>query len=72
MIVQNSAGEEILALPELGQLVLIARIVDAGAPAVVEQARLTPGGWWKIYGTNCKRILAWRPMPAAPEAIEIR
>ncbi len=60
------------SLPELGQLVLIARIVEAGVPAVVEQARLTPGGWWKIYGTNCKKILAWRPMPAAPEGIEIR
>lgn len=64
------------SLPELGQLVLIARIVEAGAPPVVEQARLMPGGveghvWWKIYGTNCKRILAWRPMPAAPEGIEI-
>lgn len=56
------------ALPEFGQLVLIARMKDPNGPPIVEQARRDVNGWWHIYGTNVRRILAWRPMPAPPEA----
>ncbi len=54
-------------LPEIGKKVLIAREKDVGEPLIVEQAVLNPGNWWKIYGTNCKRIIAWMPMPDPPE-----
>ena len=60
------------SLPKFGQLVLIARMKDPNGPPIVEQARLSLRGWWSVYGTNVKRILAWRPMPAPPEGIEIR
>lgn len=57
------------ALPEFGALVLIARVKDSNGPPIVEQARRDVNGWWHVYGTNVRRIIAWRPMPAAPEGI---
>ena len=33
----------------------------------VEEGMLTMNGWWKVYGTNVRRIIAWTPMPEAPE-----
>ena len=54
-------------LPKIGERVLIAREYNPGEPPIVEQAILTPGGWWKVWGTNCKRIIAWRAMPDPPE-----
>lgn len=54
-------------LPEEFQRVIIARVYDPGQPLRVEQAIYQPGGWWKVYGTNCRKIEAWRPMPAPPE-----
>lgn len=55
------------ALPEYSRQVLVCRIKDPNEPPIVEQGLLTLGGWWKVYGTNVRKILAWRPMPAAPE-----
>lgn len=52
-------------LPKVGETVLICREKEAGKP-IVEQATLVHGGWWKIYGANCKRITAWAPMPEPP------
>lgn len=58
------------SMPQLGERVLICREKEPGE-LMVEQAWLTQGGWWKVYGTNCKRILAWRPMPKPPEENEV-
>lgn len=55
------------ALPNYGAPVLVARIKDPNLPPIVEQAMRCLNGWWKVYGTNCKRILAWMPMPQPPE-----
>ena len=54
-------------LPAYGRTVLVARVKDPNLPPIVEQATRCPGDWWKVYGANVKRILAWRPMPQAPE-----
>lgn len=59
-----NAPEE--ALPGEGERVLVCREKEPGEK-IVEQAWLTGKGWWKVYGTNCKRILAWRPMPEPAE-----
>lgn len=56
-------------LPRLGERVLICREKEKGE-LVVEQAWLTKGGWWNIFGTNCKQIIAWRYMPKPPEEVE--
>ena len=53
-------------LPELGQRVIICRQKEKGVP-YIEQATMEPGGWWKVYGTNVKKVDYWMPMPAAPE-----
>lgn len=58
------------SMPQLGERVLICREKEPGE-LIVEQAWLTEGGWWKVFGTNCKRILAWRPMPEPPEVNKI-
>lgn len=58
-------------LPKNYTPVLIAREKDPGEPLKVEQAMLTPGGWWKVYGTNVKRIAAWMPMPDPPDRNDI-
>ena len=55
--------------PREGERVLICREKEKGE-LVVEQAWLTKGGWWKIFGTNCKRIVAWMPMPKPPAPME--
>ncbi len=55
------------ALPNYGVRVLIARVKDPNEPPIVEQATRGLNGWWRVYGTNVKRILAWMPMPKAPE-----
>ncbi len=53
-------------LPRLGERVIVCREWNKDE-LLVEQAWLTQGGWWKVFGTNCKRIIAWRPMPKPPE-----
>ena len=55
-------------LPEIGQRVIICRQKEKGVP-YIEQAFLIPGGWWKVYGTNVKKVDYWMPMPAAPEEV---
>lgn len=55
-------------LPEKNVPVLIARVYEKGKPLKVEQAWLTSAGWWKVFGTNCKKgVLYWMPMPEPPE-----
>ena len=29
----------------------------------VEQGQLSVNGWWKVYGTNIKCVVAWMPLP---------
>jgi len=58
-------------LPKMGTPVIIARVKDPEQPLRVEQACLTPGEWWKIWGGNVRRIVAWMPMPEPPEEGEI-
>ena len=48
-------------------MMLIARVYEPGKPLKVEQATLLPDGWWKVFGTNCKKVEFWMPMPKAPE-----
>jgi len=54
-------------MPEHLKPVIVARIYEKGAPMKVEQGYLQPGGWWKVYGTNVKRVSYWMPMPEPPE-----
>ena len=55
-------------LPKPHTPVLVARVYEAGRPLKVEQGMLTEGGWWKVYGTNVRRVGYWMPMPEPPEA----
>lgn len=52
-------------MPEKLQPVIICREVDKGEYKV-EQGHFTGNGWWKVYGTNVKRIICWMPMPEPP------
>ena len=54
-------------LPEAGEIVIIARLYEKGRPMKVEQARMMRDGWWKVFGTNVKRVPYWMPMPEPPE-----
>ena len=54
-------------LPEIGKAVIIARVYEAGKPLKVEQAILQPRGWWKVFGTNLKKVPYWMPLPEPPE-----
>lgn len=47
--------------------VIVARIYEKGKPLKVEQGMLTVNGWWKVYGTNVKKVSYWMPMPQPPE-----
>lgn len=55
------------SLPKFGEHVLICR--KRAGELLVEQAWFDSvyGAGWKIYGSHCKRIIAWRPMPKPPE-----
>ena len=55
------------ALPKFGERVLVARVKNPSEPPIVEQATRGLNGWWKVYGTNVKRILAWMKLPQPPE-----
>ena len=57
-------------IPKPYERVIVAREYEPGQPLKVEQGMLTEGGWWKVYGTNVKRISYWMPMPEAPEMEE--
>lgn len=54
-------------LPRIGEVVIVARIKEIDKPMKVEQAILQSGGWWKVYGTNIKKVSYWMPLPAPPE-----
>lgn len=54
-------------LPEPGMRVIIARPYEPGQPLRVEQGCYSTNGWWKVYGTNVKRVKYWMPMPEPPE-----
>jgi len=54
-------------LPEPGMRVIIARPYEPGQPLRVEQGCYSTNGWWKVYGTNVKRVKYWMPMPKPPE-----
>ena len=54
-------------LPPIAKTVLIARVYEVGQPLRVEQAIRTPGGWWKVFGTNLKKVDFWAPLPEPPE-----
>lgn len=54
-------------LPEKYVPVILARPYEVGKPLKVEQGMLTNGGWWKVYGTNVKRVSYWMPLPEPPE-----
>ena len=54
-------------LPESHEPVIVARPYEPGEPLKVEQGMLTVNGWWKVYGTNVKKVSYWMPMPAPPE-----
>ena len=57
-------------LPDHGVPVIICRMYDPAEKIVkIEQATREFGGWWKVYGTRVKSILAWRPMPTPPECV---
>ena len=57
-------------LPEPGVRVLIARPYEQGQPLRVEQASYSVSGWWRVYGTNVKRVKYWMPMPEPPQEAE--
>lgn len=54
-------------LPEPRVHVLVARPYEAGQPLRVEQGSYSTNGWWRVYGTNVKRVKYWRPMPEPPK-----
>lgn len=54
-------------LPKPYESVIVARVYKVGEPMRVEAGKLTDGGWWKVFGTNVKRIAYWMPMPEPPE-----
>lgn len=47
--------------------VIVAREYEKGKPLRIEQGAADVNGWWKVPGTRVKKIVAWKPMPAAPE-----
>ncbi|MCD7802026.1 MAG: DUF551 domain-containing protein [Clostridiales bacterium] len=53
-------------LPEVGKNVIICR-PDVPGKYIVEQGYLRSNGWWKVYGTNVKRVTYWMPLPEPPE-----
>lgn len=54
-------------IPKPYEGVIVAREKEKGKPLKVEQGMLTEGGWWKVYGTNVRRISYWMPLPEPPE-----
>lgn len=50
-------------LPECGERVIVCR----GDKKVEQGVYLGVNGWWKVYGTNTKRVTHWKPMSDAPE-----
>ena len=57
-------------LPESGQRVIICREKEKGVPYVEQATYSGVGGWWRVYGTNVKRVDWWMPLPEPPEEVE--
>lgn len=53
--------------PPLYKPVLVARVFEKGKPLKVEQGYAAPNGWWRAYGTNVRRVVAWMPLPEPPQ-----
>lgn len=54
-------------LPKPYERVIVARVYDVNGPLRVEAGMLTEGGWWKVFGTNVKKIAYWMPLPEPPK-----
>lgn len=54
-------------MPEKYQQVIVARVYELGKPLMVETGMLRDGGWWKVYGTNVKKVSYWMPLPEPPK-----
>lgn len=55
------------ALPPVGVKVIIARVFEVGQPLRVETGTRDINDWWRVYGTNVKRVSYWMPLPLPPE-----
>lgn len=49
-------------LPESGERVIVCR-----GDMVEQGIFLGVNGWWKVYGTNTKKVTHWMPMPTPPK-----
>lgn len=56
-----------IQLPPMHTRVIVAREYEAGQPLRVEQGMYMEGGWWKVYGTNVRKVKRWMWMPLPPE-----
>lgn len=54
-------------LPEDFVPVIVARHVKKGEPLKVEEGIYLVNNYWKVYGTQTKKVLYWMPMPEPPE-----
>jgi len=55
-------------LPDFGTPVLVCRKVVRGRPSVEFGAR-DVNGWWRVYGTRCKSVTHWMPLPEPPKEV---
>lgn len=54
-------------LPKALEQVIVCRPYDKKTVRVEQGHFEGVNGWWKVYGTRCKRITHWLPMPNPPE-----
>lgn len=54
-------------LPDIWNPVIVARHIKKGEPLKVEQGIYLVNGFWKVYGTQTKKVLYWMPLPEPPE-----
>ena len=54
-------------LPDGFAAVIVARHIKKGEPLKVEQGYYLGNSFWKVYGTQTKRVLFWMPFPEPPE-----
>lgn len=57
------------ALPPVGMKVIVARVFEVGQPLRVETGTRDINDWWRVYGTNVKRVSYWMPLPEPPEEV---